>query len=156
MTKVTKGEAAVLLLACKLMEAGLTVLRPFTEDVPFDLVVNVGNRFYKIQVKRAQKVKASTMGGYEIPFRKITIGAGHRCKVYRYSKEHVDFVVGVIPETVDFYCFPVAVVEQFKRSIGVNPRGYSKFLPPTKRIVNPEQFRNVIIFDDIVVKLLPM
>lgn len=152
-SKVAKGRAAVLLFALKLMEHGVQVFEPLHEDTPIDLVAYTGHAFYRVQVKSAHAVKSSVGGSFEIPFRKITIGAGHVCKVKKYTREHIDYLVGVLPKTGDFYCFPVDAVDKMKSSIRVNPAGLPSKAPHCNRILDPEKYRNVITFGDEVLQL---
>ena len=68
--RVQKGDVALLTVAARLTEVGLFPLKPFCEALPFDLALYFEGRFYRIQVKRAQKYKKT--GRWEIPFRKTT------------------------------------------------------------------------------------
>lgn len=135
-----KGDAALLLLASKLSEAGIVTLFPVSDSLRFDLAIYVGRDFHRIQVKRAQRYKDTQR--FEIPFRKISPRSSGPL-VHRYSPEDVDFLVGVVMETGDFYCFPLSDVTHVKAAIQVDPHGVSTRVSHN-RALDPELFRNTL------------
>lgn len=147
--RAQKGDVALLLLAAALTEAGLIVLKPLCESVPFDLVVYYDKKFYRIQVKRAQR--ASDGIRFDIPFRQITVNRT-KIKVYRYTIEHADFIAGVVIETKDVYLFPIEETLKLKATIRVDPTHSSKKISHN-RIIDPEKFRNVLVLNNYIINL---
>lgn len=146
-SKVGSGDTAVLLVAAAFTEAGLAVLEPIREDLPFDLAVWSNQKFYRFQVKRAQR---QSSGAFQIPFRKTTVNS-KGTKVYKYTEAHTDFIVGVIVDTCDFYCIPMSVVNGYSNGAWVNPKGRSKFA--RKARVDFERFRNKLDLDGKIFRL---
>lgn len=148
-SKVQKGDVAVLMLAARLVEAGLVVLTPLCEALPFDLVIYYKESYYRVQVKRAQPYKNTPR--FEIPFRKTT-PSGHGPKTYRYTKAHAEFLAGVVVDTGDCYLFPLDATEEIKAVIQVDPRGASSFKSANRK-VDPEKFRNSLRLGQDVILL---
>jgi hypothetical protein len=151
LSSVEKGNAAVLFTQYKLSEVGLTILSPLCEDLPFDLVIYHNRTFYRVQVKRAM-VDRRLPDRYFIPVRKITCNS-KRAKVYVYTEEHTDFIIGVVPSTEDLYCFPIGDVINYTIGLTVDPLQIAnqKF-GEVNRKINPEEYRNKIkLGDDIIV-----
>jgi hypothetical protein len=93
-----KGDVAVLMATAKFAEAGMVVLVPACEALPFDLVLFHQGQFFRVQVKRAQRYKQTKR--WMIPFRKIA-PTGTDYTVYRYTTKHADYLCGVVVETGD-------------------------------------------------------
>lgn len=143
-----RGDAAVLLLASKLTEAGLVVLQPVSDSLRFDLVVYSNKEFFRIQVKRAAPYKKTQR--FDVPFRKV--GPGSKGVVtYRYTVDDAEFLVGVVMETGDCYCFPMKDTLHVKASIQVDPRGSATRHSP--RALDPEDFRNVLVLGQDTIRL---
>ena len=149
-TRVQKGDAAVLFFAAQLVEQGFVVLEPLCEALPFDLVVMYKSEFYRIQVKRAQKVKEK--GRYFIPLRKITVNSAG-AKVYKYSKEHTDFLVGVVVEESTSYVFPIEDVTHMSAGIQVDPTGIAKSKFVALRKIDSPAYQDVFRIGGDVVNL---
>lgn len=133
----------MLLLAAKLTEVGLVVLQPLCEALPFDLALFHSGQFYRLQVKRAQREKRAGER-YSIPLRKVTVNS-RGPKVYRYSKQHADFICGVVMQTGDVYMFPVEDIEHLRSTITVDPHGNSNSVQAKKsRKIDSEAYRNSI------------
>lgn len=143
-----KGEAAALLATSRLVDAGLVVLRPAIEALPFDIAVFHGGKLYRIQVKRAQKSR--WVGRWEIPFRKIT-PSGHGQMVYQYNSTMVEYLCGVVMETADIYLFPLDKV-QAKSVVFVNT-GHATQVKGHTRLVDPEQYKNKLCLGADVITL---
>jgi hypothetical protein len=149
-SQVQKGDVAVLIATAKFMEAGLIVLKPVSESLPYDLVIATDKHFYRVQVKRAQKRRASP-GRYSIPFRKVTVNR-NKTKVYTYTEEHTDFLVGVIVETSELYVYPLAEIKNISSMVVVDPGGLSKKRNGPQK-VDSERYRNVLNFEGRKIKL---
>jgi len=150
LSKVRKGDAAVLFFATLLTEADLLVLQTFTEAAPFDLAVYHEGVFWRFQIKRAQRERKK--GFFYVPFRKITTNT-KGFKVYRYTEEHTDFLVGVVMETLDVYCFPIAETSHIKATVTVDPLGEQDKRFQAGRKVDAERYRNVVKLGDTRVQL---
>ena len=114
----------------------MTVLQPLSESLPFDLALFYDGCFYRLQVKRAQRISDTT---YTVPVRSIA-PTTKGCKVTTYTDIHTDFMVGVVMPTSDLYFFPVA--ESMKYSSGIYVCPSSKTLARSK--IDTEKYRNVI------------
>lgn len=140
-----RGDSAVLLTASKFTEAGITVLQPISECLKFDLVIFDGLTFQKVQVKRAYKTKNQEK--FEISLRSISM-TSKGPKVQFYSEQDVDFIIGVVMETDDLYCFPINVL--LKRSaIRLNPNNVQNKFSKHK-FINAEEFKNKLLMNNTI------
>lgn len=84
------GEAMVLY---KFIELGIPVYMPFGDHSPVDMVVDIGNKLYKVQVKTTSVSRNGKTKFYlttnTYTKDKNKIGK----KVYKYTKEEIDFFV---------------------------------------------------------------
>lgn len=71
------------------------------ENGKVDLIVEKNNYYLRIQIKTVLKDN-----GKRIPFRKISHNMGEY-KIKRYTKEDIDFFIGVDIETENLYILPV-------------------------------------------------
>jgi hypothetical protein len=138
-----RGDAAVYLIASRLMAVGLIVLQPLSDSLPFDLAIYREGRFFRIQVKVAMLVKP--YGRYCVPLRKMS--PGKQLRIYRYTKEHTDFIVGVVRQTGDAYCFSIEEIEHIKAGITLDPDQTANVKYATNKRINPESHRNNIVLD---------
>lgn len=143
-----RGDVAVLLAASKLVDAEIGILQPISDCLRFDLVALFDEKFYKIQVKRAWKYKDTDR--FQINFTSTTVKPKGN-KVHHYSVSEIDFIIGVVVETGDLYCFPMKdIVGQ--STIQVKPASSSIILSPNRKI-DPELYRNKIVLNNMECKL---
>jgi len=87
-----------------------------------------------------------------VPFRKITVNT-KGTKTYRYTEDHTDFLVGVVMETLDVYCFPIVETAHVRSGVTLDPLGEQDKRFQAGRKVDAENYRNVIRFGDQEVTL---
>jgi hypothetical protein len=95
----TKGRLAELLAISRFIELGYIVLEPVNKDGVYDFVVEKDNIFSKVQVKKLRLLENNS---YELSIRSAT----HNRKVNKvktYTKNDVDFIIGVDIETKNVY-----------------------------------------------------
>ena len=97
------GEAAFLHKAASM---GFGVAKPWGDSDRYDLIVDVGGRLLKVQVKSAHCVCAQPGGGYHIrahPYQRIS-----------YRADVIDFLVAyIVPEDI-WYVFPPSAFKTMK------------------------------------------
>jgi PD-(D/E)XK endonuclease len=134
-----RGDAALLLANAKLVEAGITILKPVSECLKFDLVSFDGSTFSRLQIKRASP--AQTIGKYKISLRRVSM-TSKGAVAKKYSVEDTDFILGVVMETGDIYCLPISLVAN-RNSLTLNPKNISsKF--SSRNIFDAELYKNTI------------
>lgn len=143
-----RGDAALLLVSAKLVEAGITLLKPISESLRFDLVILYDKVFYKVQVKRAYRYNNTNR--FKIDFRTIIVKTGENI-IHKYNEDEIDFIIGVVVDTNDLYCFPMKDVLG-RNSIQVDPLKSSAAPSPNKKI-NPELYKNKIMLNNMECKL---
>jgi len=99
LTRKQRGEMAEAAFVVKVAGMGYEVSKPWGESSRYDLVVDVGGRLVRVQVKSAHR--AGEYGGYTFH------AHGNSYRVYRASEIDV-LVAYVVPEDA-WYVFPVAV-----------------------------------------------
>lgn len=75
------------------------------------MIIEKDNKYNRIQIKTVQN--------NSIPFRKISHNMG-KYKIKRYTKEDIDYFVGVDIKTEDIYILPISLTETYKHSISIN------------------------------------
>jgi len=96
------GQRGELLVAEKLIANGWSVAHPLSDSSPFDLLVAMGERFLRIQVKAT--LEQHHYKGRS-PHYHFGVGKGFHLKK-RYVKEEADFFVCVALDTLRFWIIP--------------------------------------------------
>jgi len=115
------GEAAFLRKAASM---GFGVSKPWGDSDRYDLVVDVGGRMLRVQVKSAHRLCGGGGKGYNIRA---------RCRAASYREDEIDFLVAyIVPEDI-WYIFPPSA---FKGMTSIQLYPYSG-----KRTSRFEQYR---------------
>lgn len=85
------------------------------ENGKVDLIVEKDGVYKKIQIKTVQEQRSGKL----IPVRKISHNMGEY-KIKRYTKEDIDYFVGVDVDTEDLYILPVEFSSKYATSISIN------------------------------------
>ena len=80
-----------------------------------DLIVEKNNHYFRIQIKTVQIENNKKI----IPVRKISHTMGEY-KINLYTKEDIDYFIGVDVDTRDLYILPISFSSQYKRGININ------------------------------------
>lgn len=91
------------------------MFKPVLENGKVDMIIEKNNRYLKIQIKTVQSGQYNKV----IPVRKISHNMGEY-KIKRYTKEDIDYFVGVDVESEDVYIIPVNFFSKYSSSISVN------------------------------------
>lgn len=97
------GEAAFLSKAASM---GFGVAKPWGDSDRYDLIVDVGGRLLRVQVKSAHRVCAQAGGGYHIR------AHGHQRQAYR--TDEIDLLVAYIVPEDTWYIFPPRAFKNIK------------------------------------------
>jgi hypothetical protein len=146
-----RGDSALLLASARLVEAGITLLKPVSECLTFDLVVFNGVSFDRIQVKRAYPINLPSPSKFKISLRRVSmtsLGAVAR----KYSEKDTDFIIGVVVETGDLYCLPISMVAE-RNSLTLNPYNIVSKNITNKKRIDAEPYKNVITLHNKIYKL---
>lgn len=109
---IEKGYLGQLIVEQKFIENGWNLFKPVLENGKIDLIAEKDNKYLKIQIKTVQTDRNSKL----IPVRKISHNMGEY-KVKFYTKEDIDYFIGVDLETKDLYILPVEFSSKYKSSI---------------------------------------
>lgn len=112
---IEKGYLGSLIFEKKLIENEWNVFKPVLENGKVDMIIEKNNRYLKIQIKTIQEAKYNKT----IPVRKVSHNMGEY-KIKRYTKEDIDYFVGVDIDTEDVYILPIAFSSQYSSSISIN------------------------------------
>src|ERR1700756_1905265 len=115
-----RGEWTELQFMARTQELGFRVNKPYGDSAPYDVAVEEGGRFQRVQVKCTDHYA-------EYAYRSV-FNTNDR----RYTKEEVDFfAIYVIPEKA-WYIFPAEVLIRLRFSVRLNPRNpkqkYARYL----------------------------
>lgn len=144
-----RGDSALLLASAKLVETGITILKPVSECLKFDLVAAAGKSFTTLQIKRAYPSK--TKDKFVISLRTVSMTSKGPV-AQKYSKDQTDFIIGVVIETGDLYCLPISLVEG-RNLITLNPKNINSAYISNKRMIDAEPYKNVISLHNQIYKL---
>lgn len=112
---IEKGYLGSLIFEKKLIENEWNVFKPVLENGKVDMIIEKDNKYLKIQIKTVQ----NTPYNKTIPVRKISHNMGEY-KIKRYTKEDIDYFIGVDIETEDVYILPIDFFSKYSSSISVN------------------------------------
>jgi len=104
MDKVLKGDLSKAFVIAKLLKEGYRVLEPVSENSRYDLVVELDNKFFRIQVKTIYF--KNDLQVYEM----ICYSTTKRNKKHiksKYTEKEVDFIIGYNQDTDEAYTFPI-------------------------------------------------
>lgn len=107
-----RGKAAEHIFIAKCLLHGYECYIPSCDDGRVDVLV--GPQRVRVQVKVLDSKKRRLM--VMNPGR----GTEGHAKQYRYTKDDVDFMVGVDADTMDVYVAPISITERFKDSVGAS------------------------------------
>jgi PD-(D/E)XK nuclease superfamily protein len=115
-----RGEWTELQFMARTQELGFRVNKPYGDSAPYDVAVEEGGRFQRVQVKCTDHYA-------EYAYRSV-----FHSNDRRYTKEEVDFfAIYIIPEKV-WYIFPAEVLIRLRFSVRLNPRNpkqkYARYL----------------------------
>jgi hypothetical protein len=113
MADIQKGALTEALAAARFLELGYTVLAPVLDQrPPYDLVVEKGGRFLRVQVKTGHRMHGDGSN---------TLAAGRIGSRSRsYGPEDVDFILIYDPTDGEFYMIPSAAIPPGQKRITVN------------------------------------
>lgn len=151
MTTGTRGDSAVLLVSAKLVEVGITILKPISECLTFDLVSFDGENFNRLQIKRAYPINLPKPSKFKASLRRINMTA-KGAVARKYSSKDTDFIIAVVIETGDLYCFPIDIVAE-RNSITLNPYSIKSNHITNKKATDTEPYKNVITLHNKIYKL---
>lgn len=92
----------------------MDVFSPISDDGKVDLIIN--NK--RIQVKVVRKGSDYVYGSISI--KKAGKRSSGEIKTYKYTKEDVDFIVGVDTDTLDIYIVPIAYAERYANNVSIS------------------------------------
>lgn len=112
---IEKGYLGQSLVEREFIKHGFNLFKPVLENGKVDLIVEKDNKYFKIQIKTVQQYKNKK----SIPVRKISHNMGEY-KIKTYSKNDIDYFVGVDLEDESLYIIPISISSQYSSSIGIS------------------------------------
>lgn len=112
---IEKGYIGQLLVELAFLKNGFNLFKPMLENGKVDLIVEKDGVYKKIQIKTVQEQNSSKF----IPVRKLSHNMGEY-KIKRYTKEDIDYFVGVDIDTEDLYILPVEFSSKYATSVSIN------------------------------------
>lgn len=111
-----KADIAEYAVATELLKRGFKVLKPIGDRLAYDLALDLGERFLRIQVKMAWFNEAKTM--YIVDSRRTKTNR-RVMKRSRYSNEDFDFAILFLQEKGAFYIMPVDIFTRYASTIAL-------------------------------------
>ena len=111
---IEKGYLGTLVFEKELIQKGWNVFKPVLENGKVDMIIEKNNKYLKIQIKTVQNSPTNKI----IPVRKISHNMGEY-KISRYTKEDIDYFVGVDVATNDVYILPVEFSSKYRTVISI-------------------------------------
>jgi hypothetical protein len=104
MDKILKGDISKAFVIAKLLKEGYKVLEPLSENSRYDILVDLNNKFIKIQIKTIYY--KNDLDVYEMACYSATRRNKKHIKS-KYTPEEVDFIIGYNHDTDEIYTFPI-------------------------------------------------
>jgi hypothetical protein len=116
-----RGEIAEALFLAKAATMGYGLATPWGDSLKYDMVVDTGERLFRVQVKSAHRVSASKGGGYHVR------ACSHNRRPYR--AKDIDVLVAYVLPLDAWYLFPPRAFVKMKsmRLFPVPGKKKSKF-----------------------------
>lgn len=111
---IEKGYVGQLIVEKQLIQRGWNLYKPILENGKVDLIIEKDNKYLRIQIKTIQKYGNSKI----IPVRKISHNMG-QYKTHFYTKDEIDYFIGVDVETEMMYILPIEFVKNIKSAISI-------------------------------------
>lgn len=115
MGNIEKGHIGQLIVKETLLNLEYNIFSPELENGKVDLIIEKNNEYLKIQIKTVQIIR----GYKQIPVRKVSHNMGNY-KIKHYTREDIDYFIGVDVDTRDVYMIPIKIIEQYKNIISVS------------------------------------
>lgn len=112
---IEKGYIGQLIVEKKFLNEGWVLYRPILENGKIDLIAEKDNKYIRIQIKTIQINRNKKC----IPIRKVSHNMG-QYKIHHYTKDEIDYFIGVDVDTEDIFIIPVDVIEKYKSSIALS------------------------------------
>jgi hypothetical protein len=111
-----KADIAESAVTTELLRRGFRVLKPLGDRLSYDLAIDAGNRFLRIQVKGAWFDKKKKF--YCVDVRRTKTNRRKMLRS-RYRKDDFDFAILHIDEFSVFYVMPIEVFTSFESTIAL-------------------------------------
>lgn len=115
MDKITKGKLGYNLLEKELLKRNFEIYTPVTENTKIDCIAIKDNKISRIQIKTIQQEGNRKI----LPVRKINHNHSEY-KIYHYTKEDIDFFIGVDIEIEEIYVCPISFIKQYNSSVSIS------------------------------------
>ena len=115
MDTITKGRLGYNILEKELLKRNWEIYLPLLENTKIDCIIIKNEKIIKLQIKTIQ----TDNGRKVLPVRKISHNQGEY-KIHHYTKNEIDYFIGVDLETEEIYIIPINFIEKYKSSIGIN------------------------------------
>lgn len=141
MNTIKTGKLGYNLVEKQLLKRNWDIYTPILEDTKIDCIIIKNNQLLKLQIKTLQQDKYNKC----LPVRKIIYNRTQNVQ-YHYTKEDVDYFMGVDLDTEDIYVVPIEFIQNYSSSISI------KTLEPYKNNFNqlePYIGNNISGEDDI-------
>lgn len=112
---IEKGYLGQLIVEESFIREGFNLYKPVLENGKVDLIAEKNNKYFRVQIKTIQIENNKKI----IPVRKISHNMGEY-KINLYTKEDIDYFIGVDVDTRDLYILPISFSSQYKRGISIN------------------------------------
>ena len=112
-----RGQAAEAIVKSKFVSYGISVLVPAYDNEPYDIVIEIDNKFYRIQIKTA--FEATTHGAVRFRTRSTrTKSSGYEREGYEGS---IDFFAVYAPACDEAYLIPIEEVGKTQMTLRYTP-----------------------------------
>ena len=146
-----RGDSALLLVSAKLVEAGITLLKPISECLTYDLVIADGSSFKKVQVKRAYPIAIPRATKFKVSLRRVSMTA-KGAVARKYSEADTDFIIAAVMESNDIYCLPISVAGD-RNSCTLNPFNMTNKFITNKKYLDLEKYKNTLSLNNVIYRL---
>jgi len=145
-----RGEIGEAMFLAKAARMGFGIATPWGDSLKYDMVIDTGERLFRVQVKSAHKVSASKGGGYHVR------ACSHNRRPYR--AKDIDLLVAYVFPLDAWYLFPPrAFVRMKSMRLFPVPGGRSRSLRSIARLGSVSKGarrRSFLVIDYQTIKLI--
>lgn len=115
MDTITKGRLGYNLVEKKFLQEGYELYVPVLENTKIDCIACKNGYLIKFQIKTLGQDQYSKF----LPVRKISHNQG-QYKVHLYSKDEIDYFIGVDLDNEDIYIVPIEITSQYSSRVSIS------------------------------------
>lgn len=139
----TKGELTEQIIICELLKLAIPISKPVGDNQPYDLIMDINDKLYKVQSRTARKHKDSKVE--RIQFNCVSYRTNTKETYIKDNRDKFDYFALYYPYNDKVYLIKSTLVEAATGTLNFIQTGYTKYLAKDyelkvqlDKLLNPE------------------